>query len=171
MAGGILIWATGKVPCEGGYYCGNQDQTFQHDVELVQQKPLATAIFSLYSNSRGQAMANVLNMDKQIMVIGALAEGASIRSIERMTGVHRDTHRESVPVKETFNGETVWEGIVEVFDLTGHPKANKAYAWSQDADNPDKPTYHVTMLHIPPAVSPEKAVRAALIQEFRNATV
>ncbi len=36
-------------------------------------------------------MANVLNMDKQIMVIGALAEGSSIRSIERMSGVHRDT--------------------------------------------------------------------------------
>ena len=36
-------------------------------------------------------MANVLNMDKQIMIIGALAEGSSIRSIERMTGVHRDT--------------------------------------------------------------------------------
>src|ERR1700690_753525 len=36
-------------------------------------------------------MANVLNMGKQIMVISALAEGSSIRSIERMTGVHRDT--------------------------------------------------------------------------------
>ena len=36
-------------------------------------------------------MANVLNTDKQIAVIAALAEGASIRSIERMTGVHRDT--------------------------------------------------------------------------------
>ena len=80
------------------------------------------------------------------------------------------THRESVPVKETFNGETVWEGIVEVFDLHGHPKANKAYAWSQDADNPDKPTYHFTVLHIPPAVSPETAVRAVIAQEFRNAT-
>ena len=60
------------------------------------------------------------------------------------------THRESVPVKEEFNGQTVWEGIVEVFDLHGHPKTNKAYAWSQDADNPDKPTYHVTVLHLPP---------------------
>src|SRR5476649_232435 len=28
---------------------------------------------------------------KQIAVIGALAEGSSIRSIERITGVHRDT--------------------------------------------------------------------------------
>jgi hypothetical protein len=36
-------------------------------------------------------MANVLNTDKQIAVIGALAEGSSIRSIERVTGVHRDT--------------------------------------------------------------------------------
>ncbi len=36
-------------------------------------------------------MANVLNIDKQITVIGALAEGSSIRSIERMTGTHRDT--------------------------------------------------------------------------------
>ena len=36
-------------------------------------------------------MANVLNTDKQIAVIGALAEGSSIRSIERITGVHRDT--------------------------------------------------------------------------------
>jgi IS1 family transposase len=36
-------------------------------------------------------MANVLDIDKQIAVIGALAEGSSIRSIERITGVHRDT--------------------------------------------------------------------------------
>jgi IS1 family transposase len=36
-------------------------------------------------------MANVLNTDKQIAVIAALAEGSSIRAIERMTGIHRDT--------------------------------------------------------------------------------
>jgi hypothetical protein len=36
-------------------------------------------------------MANVLNADKQTAIIGALTEGSSIRSIERMTGVHRDT--------------------------------------------------------------------------------
>ncbi|HEY5331306.1 MAG TPA: hypothetical protein VIJ79_15600 [Acidobacteriaceae bacterium] len=32
-------------------------------------------------------MANVLSIDKKIAVIGALAEGFSIRSIERITGV------------------------------------------------------------------------------------
>jgi IS1 family transposase len=36
-------------------------------------------------------MANILNKDKQISIIAALAEGNSIRSIERITGVHRDT--------------------------------------------------------------------------------
>lgn len=36
-------------------------------------------------------MANILSKDKQAMVIHALAEGSSIRSVERMTGIHRDT--------------------------------------------------------------------------------
>jgi len=34
---------------------------------------------------------NVLSKEKQSTVIGALVEGNSIRSIERMTGIHRDT--------------------------------------------------------------------------------
>ncbi len=36
-------------------------------------------------------MANVLSTEKQIAIIGSLCEGSSIRSIERLTGVHRDT--------------------------------------------------------------------------------
>ncbi len=34
---------------------------------------------------------NRLDLDTQTTVIAALTEGASIRSVERMTGVHRDT--------------------------------------------------------------------------------
>jgi hypothetical protein len=33
---------------------------------------------------------NKLGMDKQAAVVSALVEGTSIRSVERMTGVHRD---------------------------------------------------------------------------------
>ena len=40
-----------------------------------------------YNNS----MANVLPHQKQLAVLGALVEGCSIRSVERMTGIHRDT--------------------------------------------------------------------------------
>jgi len=34
---------------------------------------------------------NILPRDQQIAVIGALSEGMSIRSVERLTGIHRDT--------------------------------------------------------------------------------
>ena len=87
--------------------------------------------------------------------------------IKRLHGVD-SKHVESVPIKETFEGKTIWEGIVEVFELHGHPRAPKAYAWAYETDNPKKPR-HVTVLHIPPAVSPETAVRTAIVQEYRNA--
>jgi len=34
---------------------------------------------------------NILPRDKQIEIIAALTEGCSIRAVERLTGVHRDT--------------------------------------------------------------------------------
>ncbi len=36
-------------------------------------------------------MANVLSVDRQVEIISALTEGVSIRAVERLTGVHRDT--------------------------------------------------------------------------------
>lgn len=87
--------------------------------------------------------------------------------IRRLHGVE-SKHVESVPVKETFQGKTVWEGIVEVFELMGYPKAPRAYAWSHDTDDPKQPRRHVTVLHIHPVTSPILAVRAAIVQEFRS---
>ena len=77
-------------------------------------------------------------------------------------------HVESVPVKETFQGKTVWEGIVEVFDLHGHSVASRVYAWAHDTDDPEKPRRHVTVLHSHPITSARDAVRAAIVQEFRT---
>jgi len=88
--------------------------------------------------------------------------------IRRLHGVE-SKHIESVPVKESFQGKTVWDGVVEVFELIGHPKAPKVYAWAHDTDNPKQPRKHVTVLHIPPVVSPILAVRAAIVQEHRLA--
>jgi hypothetical protein len=88
--------------------------------------------------------------------------------IHKLHGVH-STHIRSVPVTEEFRGQTVWDGIVEVFELHGHPKATHAYAWTHDTDDPKEPRRSVTVLKIPPAVSPETAVRAAIMQEIRNA--
>lgn len=36
-------------------------------------------------------MANVLPHEKRLRVLAALVDGCSIRAIERMVGVHRDT--------------------------------------------------------------------------------
>ena len=87
--------------------------------------------------------------------------------IRRLHGVEAK-HVESVPVKETFEGRTVWDGAVEVFELIGHPKAPRVYAWAHDTDNPKQPRKHVTVLHIPPVTSPFLAVRAAIVREFRS---
>ena len=87
------------------------------------------------------------------------------QAIRRLHGAEA-AHVESVPVKESFQGETVWEGIVEVFELHGHPKATHAYAWTNETDDSRK--RHVAVLNIPPVVSPITAVRAAITQEFRN---
>jgi hypothetical protein len=87
--------------------------------------------------------------------------------IRRLHGVE-SRHVESVPVKETFQGRTVWEGIVEVFELHGHPKAPRVYAWSHETDGPKK-RKHVTVLHVEPITSAAAAVRAAIVQEFRSA--
>lgn len=78
-------------------------------------------------------------------------------------------HIESVPITEHFEGRTIWDGVVEVFEIRGHPKASKVYAWAHDTDDPAKPRHHVTVLHIAPVLSPLLAVRAAIVQEFRNA--
>ena len=88
--------------------------------------------------------------------------------IRKLHGVE-STHRQSVPVKEVFKGKTVWDGVVEVFELHGHSKATHAYAWSHETDDPKQPRRSVTVLKIPPAVSPETAVRVAIMQELRNA--
>jgi hypothetical protein len=76
------------------------------------------------------------------------------------------TFAQSVPVKETFGGKTVWEGIVHVFKLSGHPKAIQAYAWSSPIEGSDKRRFFV-VLHRSPVTSPAAAVRAAIVAEQR----
>lgn len=71
---------------------------------------------------------------------------------------------ESVPVRETFEGEVVWEGEVQVFDLEDHPEATRCYAWSHVSDQGKQ--RFVTVLHVPPVDSPQAAVRAAIVRDF-----
>ncbi len=74
-------------------------------------------------------------------------------------------HVASKPVREVFQGQTAWVGIVEEFVLTGHPKATTCYAWSyRDGDQ----THTVSVLALPPVDSPETAVKVAIAAEIRG---
>ena len=74
------------------------------------------------------------------------------------------THRESVAVVETFRGQTVWEGMVEVFDVDTPPPA-VAYGWAVESD---QGLQHVTVKGEPPADSPLAAVRVWLVSKARK---
>ena len=74
---------------------------------------------------------------------------------------------QAVPVKETFDGKAVWEGVVHVFRLIGHPTAKEAYAWSSPIEGSDKRRFFA-VLHLPPITSPVEAVRAAIVAENRG---
>ncbi|HEY1836231.1 MAG TPA: hypothetical protein VGG36_01120 [Rhizomicrobium sp.] len=75
------------------------------------------------------------------------------------------TFVQSVPVHETHNGETVWDGTVHVFDLADHPKATRAYAWSYAMDDGRRMFFAV--LGVPPINGPRDAVRAAIVAEAK----
>ena len=74
-------------------------------------------------------------------------------------------HDHSVPVREIFGEQVVWEGFVEVFALMGHPKATRCYAWSfKDGST----TRCITVLELPPVESPQTAVRAAIASKAQK---
>lgn len=70
------------------------------------------------------------------------------------------SHSGTSKVHETMDGKTVWKGEVETFDLQGHPKAKRAFAWSYKDDHGE--TQFVSLLDHPPFNSPRDAVQIAI---------
>jgi len=86
---GCLPWDWGRCLHDGQEHSEYQDV---HSLINVSQKHLTSyRLCNTVIVDKEAFMANILSTDKQIAVIGALAEGSSIRSIERIIGVHRDT--------------------------------------------------------------------------------
>ena len=75
----------------------------------------------------------------------------------------RATYVQSVPLRQSFEGMAVWNGVVHVFDLAGHPYAKRAYAWSSPRNDGNRLFYAV--LHTGPVTGPVEAVRAAIVSE------
>lgn len=70
---------------------------------------------------------------------------------------------DTVPVREVFRGKTVRQGDVEVFDLIGHPKAKRCYAWSYD-----EPEKFITILELPPVKSAHDAVKVGVAYQVKK---
>jgi hypothetical protein len=88
-------------------------------------------------------------------------------AIHRLHGC-KASHLKSVPVNEQFKGQTVWQGVVEVFELENHPKAKICYAWGHHTDTKDTKSRYVAVLGIPPVNSPIDAVRASIVSDSKN---
>jgi hypothetical protein len=71
--------------------------------------------------------------------------------------------------RKTFGGKPVWEGVVHVFDLAGHPTATRAYAWSSPIEESTKRRFFAA-LHTDRINSPLEAMQAAIVADHRGKT-
>ena len=72
---------------------------------------------------------------------------------------------ESVLVTETWEGETVWTGMVHVFDLEGNDRgATRAYTWSAAVEGSANRKF-TAVLHEGNVDSPRRAVQAAILSQ------
>jgi hypothetical protein len=77
-------------------------------------------------------------------------------------------HAATVPVREVFQGQSVWDGAVEVFEVRGHAQARRCFAWAHTEEGELEARYF-TVLELPPIDSPQTAVKAALLREIKAA--
>jgi hypothetical protein len=68
-------------------------------------------------------------------------------------------------VIELFCGQIAWDGVVQIFDLAGHPKAKRCHAWSYLENHKPQCT---TVLEIPPVDSAETTVKVAVAAKARS---
>lgn len=88
-------------------------------------------------------------------------------AIRRLNGCE-SKYVETVTVSQpflSFRHNTVWQGEVAVFEVYGHPKARRAYAWANNEE-----ARYVVVLEIPPVSSPQTAVQAAIAAQIVNGT-
>jgi hypothetical protein len=75
------------------------------------------------------------------------------------------TYVKSALVIDVFQGQVGWNGMVDIFELSGHAKAKRCYGW-QYREGDDMRT--ATVLEIPPVDSPEIAVKVAISAAARK---
>lgn len=69
-------------------------------------------------------------------------------------------------IREEFQEQVAWEGMVEVFDVD-HPDTDTCYAWSSPVEGSERRKFYA-VLKIPPVDSPEAAVRVSIVRDYRG---
>jgi hypothetical protein len=73
----------------------------------------------------------------------------------------------TVAIPETFRGQVVWDGLVDVFELRKHPP-KFVYGWTVQPGRNGEAFEHVTVLGTPPIDSPLAAVRAWILSQAKQ---
>lgn len=73
---------------------------------------------------------------------------------------------QTVPVTERVGARIVWDGLVHVFVLSGHPRATRAYAWSMPIAGSERRQYFA-VLHSGAVTCPQEAVRSVIRSDRR----
>lgn len=69
-------------------------------------------------------------------------------------------------VRKEFQDQVAWEGMVEIFDVD-HPDTDTCYAWSSPIEGSERRKFYA-VLKVPPVDSPEAAVRASIVKDYRD---
>ena len=88
------------------------------------------------------------------------------RAVEQAHGCKAE-HDRTAHVEEVFQGQMAWVGDVEVFLLTGHPRAKRGYAWGHAMRDTGNEVRVVTVLGVPPVDSPRKAVQVSIVADTK----
>ena len=96
-----------------------------------------------------------------------IVDPTQLRSAVEPQHARRANLVQTAPVRETSQGQPVWEDVVHVFDIEGNPNASRAYAWASPIEASEK-RRSFTVLQLGAIKTPVDAVRTAVVAEHRQ---
>jgi hypothetical protein len=119
-------------------------------------------------------MANNLPFEKKVAVVSMLAEGSSIRAIERITGVNQNTIMSLGLRVGTASKKIMDEKMrglsckqIQVDEIWGFVGAKQKNAKRAGAYG--EPEEFITILELPPVDSPQSAVKVGVAYQIKKA--
>lgn len=93
-----------------------------------------------------------------------LDNGELARVVELQHACHA-TFAQTVPVRETFQGAPVWEGVVHVFNIDDHPRLPVPMRGHRQSTEATSAVFYA-VLQIGAIKTPVDAVRAAIVTDL-----